>query len=379
MKHIGINVELRRGNFTLKCDLDIPDKGVTAILGPSGSGKTMLMRLIAGLEKPEHGSISVNGHEWVNTSNRKHLATQKRKVGMVFQDYALFSHLTVAQNIAYGLPRKQRNIVTQYWVDRLHLQSLEGRYPHELSGGQKQRVALARALAPGPDILLLDEPFSAVDVALREKLRNDLKELVTHLEQPVMIVTHDLDEARYLADHIGVMLDGQIHRFADASSVFNEPGSYDVAKVLGWRNFLPVGSMTADSVSGSWGSLSVTREIPVSTDWLAIRPFHVRIANREANGLDAEVLRVNELGAIREMVCSLADGNILIMHSPWHDPLLAPGSRIKLQLPEQHIRCLQEGMPVKSVADYQGGQSAAAQATQTSASRGSIIPARTHS
>ncbi len=340
MSRIRVDVRLKRDGFVLDCDLDIPEQGVTAILGPSGSGKTTLLRVIAGLETPDQGSITVGDKVWVNTGNRKFLSSQKRKVGMVFQDYALFEHLTVAQNIGYGLPRRQRGQLVDKWINRLHLESLEGRYPHELSGGQKQRVALARALATEPDILLLDEPFSAVDVSLREKLRRQLQEIVKTLEQPVLIVTHDLEEVHHLADRIGVMVDGRLSRIGQSNNVFDDPGNYEVAKILGWRNFLPVKSITSTAVTGAWGELSLEQAIPVDTDWLSIRPYHIRLTTEEPGGLCTEVVHVRELGAVREMECRLRDGTRLVMQSSWHEPLPAPGSQVWLKLPLQHIQVL---------------------------------------
>ena len=378
MSRILIDVKLRRDDFSLSCELDMPGKGVMAILGPSGSGKTTLLRLIAGLEKADQGSIRVNGHRWLDTANSECLSPQKRKVGMVFQDYALFDHLTVAQNIGYGLPRKQRKQSVKKWVGRFHLESFEHRYPNELSGGQRQRVALARALAPEPDILLLDEPFSAVDVPLREKLRIQLQEIVSTLDQPVMMVTHDLEEARYLADHIAVMVNGQVCRHGFTNKVFNDPGSYEVAKILGWRNFIQVKSICPDSVAGDWGELVLDREISPNTDWLAIRPYHIRIANESQDGIDAEVLQVREMGALREMECRLNDGTSLVMQSPWNDPLLAPGSRIRLNLPLQHVRALFEGTAVNIVAKKKTMVIPISGIVYNSARNGAILPLEKH-
>lgn len=341
MSDIHIQVKLKRENFTLDNRLHLAGQGITVILGPSGSGKTTLLRLLAGLEKPEQGYISKAGETWLDTASKTFLTPQKRKVGVVFQDYALFEHMTVQDNIGFALQRKERAVKVPVWLERLNISELALRYPHQLSGGQRQRVALARALITEPELLLLDEPFSALDAHLRQHLREQLLEIMRHLKLPVLMVTHDLSEARYLADNIGVMIDGTIQRYDKTYEVFNDPKSFQAARVLGWRNFLPVTIITAKQVNSAWGSIVLDEEPSIETDWLAIRPEHIRM-NTERSGIEAEVVRITELDGFREMICRLKDGTKLYLQRPWNEILPVAGSRVKLELPEQHIRLLQD-------------------------------------
>ena len=335
-----IDLGFARGGFRLCIELCLPTSGVTAILGPSGSGKSTLLRLIAGLERPQEGRIQVGGHLWLDTGRGVCLPPQKRRVGMVFQDYALFATMTVAANIGYGLPRKGRKQTVAEWIERLHLTGLEARHPHQLSGGQKQRVALARALVREPDLLLLDEPLSAVDVYLRQRLRDQLLAVAATLEQPVIVVTHDLDEARHLADHVGVMVAGRMHLFGSTAAVFDDPKDVQSARVLGWRNLLPVRWMEHGAIGGDWGRLDLARKPSLEVAWLGIRPEHLRIVDRRKKGLEARAVRVRELGAVRELQCRLADGTPVYLQRPWNEPLPAPGEHLRLGLPAQHIRHL---------------------------------------
>ena len=342
MTSIHINAHLRHKEFTLDIDFALPDSGVSVILGPSGSGKSTLLRLIAGLEKPDDGFVSVSNAIWVDSQAGICRPPQQRRVGMVFQDYALFHHLTVAGNVGFGLPREGRTERVNEWLSRLRLASLANRYPHQLSGGQKQRVALARALAIEPDVLLLDEPFAALDSHLRRQLRDELLEIVSHVHQPVLMVTHDLDEARYLADNIGVIINGRLQRLGKTHDVFNYPQTLAVARVLGWRNLLPVKVIEGNSVSAAWGSLELEKEPDVNTAYLGIRAEHIRIVSDGSKGLHAKVLRVTELGGMRELVCQLNNDANIVLHRPWNEPVLAPGSELILQLPLQHIQLLTE-------------------------------------
>lgn len=338
-----IDLRFSRGGFRLCVDLELPSSGLTAILGPSGSGKSTLLRLLAGLEQADAGRVQVGGLAWLDTARGVRLPPQKRPVGMVFQEYALFGNMTVAENIGYGLPRRGRGPAVAEWIERMHLAGLGSRYPHQLSGGQKQRVALARALAREPDLLLLDEPLSAVDAYLRQRLRDQLLALVATLDQPVILVTHDLEEARYLADRVGVMVDGRMHRFGNASEVFDAPGDLHSARVLGWRNLLPVRWIEGAAAGGDWGRLDLARDTSPEVAWIGIRPEHLRLPESGGQGLDARAVRVRELGAVRELQCRLGDGTPLYLQRPWSEPLPAPGERLRVGLPAQHLRSLTEG------------------------------------
>lgn len=223
-------------------DLDIAQGELIALLGASGSGKTTLLRILAGLDWPNAGQVSVDGADWLA------LDPQARKVGFVFQHYALFQHMTVADNIAFGLqvrPRAERPEASeiQARVDQLlelvQLAGLGNRYPSQLSGGQRQRVALARALAIQPKILLLDEPFGALDARVRKDLRRWLRELHDTLGTTTIFVTHDQEEAFELADRVVVMGEGKIEQVGTPDEIYEHPASPFVARFLGGVNELP--------------------------------------------------------------------------------------------------------------------------------------------
>jgi sulfate/thiosulfate transport system ATP-binding protein len=207
------------------------------LLGPSGSGKTTVLRMIAGLETPSSGDIFIDG-KLVND-----VPVQQRNIGFVFQHYALFKHLTVFENVAFGLKIKKsaRQDLTQRVTELLHLMGLEGlgtRYPHQLSGGQRQRVAIARALAPRPSVLLLDEPFGAVDAKVRQELREWLIRLHDHLNVTSLFVTHDQEEAMEVSDRIIVFAKGRMEQVGSPPEVYEEPATEFVARFIGSMNIL---------------------------------------------------------------------------------------------------------------------------------------------
>ena len=349
MTTLSLACEYRRDAFHLCVDMSLPNQGVTAVLGPSGSGKTTLLRLLAGLETPLRGRIRLGEESWFDTHACVDRPVQQRRVGMVFQEYALFAHMTVAENIAFNLPADMAHQAVEPWLQRLQLQGLAQRYPQQLSGGQRQRVALARALIRRPQLLLLDEPFSAIDHHLRQQLRAQLLEVVTTFQHPVVMVTHDLEEARMIADHIAVMVDGRLHRFGPRDEVFNHPGSVAAARVLGWRNLLPIQQMNAACLSGAWGELNMKAEADIHSSHIGIRPEHIRL-RYGGEGLKAKVLRVSMHGAYRELHCALAGDQSLFVHAPWDEPLPAPGSDVVLRLPLQHVRLLSEQVPTQCPA-----------------------------
>lgn len=212
-----------------------------ALVGPSGSGKTTLLRAIAGLYHPAQGHISCAGERWLSAGQgaRQVLTPQQRKVGMVFQDYALFPHLTAQQNVqvAMGhLPPVARPARAAQWLAQVRLEGLENRYPSQLSGGQRQRVALARALAREPRVLLLDEPFSAVDQVTRRRLQQELALLRQQIAIPIVLVTHDLEEATALADQICVLHNGTSLQQGGPERLFRQPDTPLVARLLDRHN-----------------------------------------------------------------------------------------------------------------------------------------------
>ena len=213
------------------------------LLGPSGCGKTTLLRIIAGFEKPSMGKIELAGK--IVSGEQYWVEPEKRNTGMVFQDYALFPHLNVAQNIAFGLqtkkPRPTKQEVKERVAEVLQLVGLGGlerRYPHELSGGQQQRIALARALAPQPELILLDEPLSNLDVQVRERLRHEVRTILKSTNTAAIFVTHDQEEAMAIADKIGVMQDGKLMQIGTPEEIYTCPQCKFVAEFVTQANFL---------------------------------------------------------------------------------------------------------------------------------------------
>jgi iron(III) transport system ATP-binding protein len=219
--------------------LEIGRGELVAVLGPSGCGKTTLLRLIAGFERPDGGSIAVGDRELA--SRAAFVAPEHRRVGVVFQDYALFPHLSVERNVGFGLvrrPRAERERLVRRTLELVGLQHKAASHPHELSGGERQRVALARALAPGPGLILLDEPFSSLDATLRAGLRREVELILRDAGATTLLVTHDQEEALSLADRLAVMRDGRIVQVGVPQEVYGRPASRWTAGFLGEVNVL---------------------------------------------------------------------------------------------------------------------------------------------
>ena len=284
--------------------LTVAPGDVVALLGPSGCGKTTLLRTIAGLERPDEGEVVVGGR--VLTSGHVHLPPERRQVGMVFQDWALFPHLSVAANVGYGLDRAGRR--SGRVEESLALVGLEGlgeRRPGTLSGGQQQRVALARALAPRPSALLLDEPFSNLDTALRVEVRTEVHRLLGDLGVTTIFVTHDQEEAFVLGDQVAVMRDGVIEQQATPAVLYARPASAWVAGFVGDANLVrgdadgpvattPVGPVPLDEVGH--GARTVL-----------VRPEHLRLGPGSA----ATVTLVEFYGHDTVYELALPDGHLL--------------------------------------------------------------------
>ncbi len=234
-------------------DLEVPAAGLTAVLGPSGCGKTTLLRLLGGFERADRGSIRLG--ERVLDDERTHLAPERREIGFVPQEGALFPHLDVAANIGFGLPRAQRRGGRiEELLQLVGLQGLAKRFPHQLSGGQQQRVALARALAPEPGLVLLDEPFDALDAGLRAQVRGEVREALRAAGATALLVTHDQEEALSLADMVAVMRGGRIVQATDPATLYRDPVDVDVARFVGEAVLLE-GRLDGDYVETSLGRL----------------------------------------------------------------------------------------------------------------------------
>ncbi|MEL6980567.1 MAG: ABC transporter ATP-binding protein, partial [Pseudomonadota bacterium] len=303
-----------------------------------------LLHAVAETDDRRARRVALGDRVWFDKAAGLNTPVRRRRVGVVFQDYALFETMSVAENIGYGAPKALRESETATWISRLELTGLERRYPSQLSGGQRQRVALARALAADPELLLLDEPFSAVDAHLRGHLRSQLMGLAAAVKTPVVMVTHDLEEARQVADRVGVVAEGRVRRFGPTEEVFDDPGDYAAACVLGWRNLLKLERCEGLELSGSWGALRLGAPAPMRAGWVGIRPEHVEMGAgvAEGAGLEARVVRVREMGPVREVQLRLRDGAAFYAQRPWNAPAPAPGETVRLGLPAGRLRLLDE-------------------------------------
>jgi iron(III) transport system ATP-binding protein len=268
--------------------LDIADGEFVSLLGPSGCGKTTLLRMIAGFEQPDAGCVVVSDD--VVAGPGRMVPPEKRKVGMVFQDYALFPHLTVEGNVAFGLStrtREERDGATLRTLELVGLQHKAGCPVYELSGGERQRVALARALAPGPELVLLDEPFSNLDATLRGGLRREVELILRDAEATALLVTHDQEEALSLADRVAVMRDGQIVQVGPPVEVYGSPATRWAAQFVGEVNVLS-GVARGAGVETELGVFDLRRPATGAVH-VAVRPEQLELSAREGGG-NAEVV-----------------------------------------------------------------------------------------
>ena len=250
------------------------------ILGASGSGKTMILRCIAGLETPNRGQIILNQRILFDAEQGINIPCRQRRIGVVFQNYALFPHMSVAQNIAFGLQKlapAERARRLEKYLALMQLQGLEARYPHQISGGQQQRVALARALAIEPEALLLDEPFSALDTHLRSQLEKQLIETLACYEGVTLFVSHNLEEAYRLCFNLLVLCAGKVLAYGPKQDIFERPPTYNVAQLTGCKNFARAQAAGLQSIkAGEWDcTLEVVESIPRSLSYVGIRAHHL--------------------------------------------------------------------------------------------------------
>ena len=317
-QRLEVRLVKRLPGFTLDVEWSAGD-GVAVLFGPSGAGKTLTLNCLAGLLEPDAGRIVVGQHVLFDSATGVNVPTQRRSLGYVFQGYALFPHLSVAANIAFGLrgrPRAEVQRRSAEVIERMGLAGLEYRRPHEISGGQRQRVALGRALAPDPAFLLLDEPLSALDVGLRQSLREELAGILSEWHVAAVLVTHDVQEAYRLGDRIVVYEAGQVIQAAPRSELLWQPASERVAGILGIRNVLrgTVVKASHDRIHIRWrGQILESVNSPIRSYLpdpdtpiaFFIRPEYVRLIRKDRgpadpahhmNLLSGQIVRESDFG-----------------------------------------------------------------------------------
>ena len=280
-----IDIEKHLPTFDLKVKVN-QDKGVLGFLGASGSGKSLTLKTIAGLDKPTKGKIIVDGTEFYNSDKKINLSPQKRQVGFLFQNYALFPNMTVSENIQIGLGNlkgNEKSKLCKEYIERLDLGGLEKHYPWQLSGGQQQRVALARALVISPKILLLDEPFSALDHHLRHSMEKELMSILKDYNGNVIFVTHDIEEAFRVCDNIIVFDKGTALNNRNKLELFNSPKSYADAKLTGCKNISPAKATSPNKVyAESWGyEYTVNSSLDADISYVGIRAHHIELSTSD--------------------------------------------------------------------------------------------------
>jgi sulfate transport system ATP-binding protein len=305
---MGIKVESiskRFGDFQAvdQVSMEVETGSLVALLGPSGSGKSTLLRLIAGLEQPDSGRL------WLTGQDATYQTVQERRVGFVFQHYALFKHLTVRQNIAFGLeirkwPKQRVKHRVEELIDLVQMAGMGDRYPSQLSGGQRQRVALARALAVQPKVLLLDEPFGALDAKVRKDLRNWLRRLHDEMHVTTVFVTHDQEEAMEVSDKIVVMNQGRVEQIGSPAEVYDRPATPFVMSFVGPVNVLPTTTQ-----------LAATADLKNAHPQLFLRPHDIELTlSPGADTLPVRIVHLIHLGREIQAELTLNDGHEIVAH-----------------------------------------------------------------
>jgi molybdate transport system ATP-binding protein len=367
----GLQVRLRqRTPIPLEVEIECAPGELLALVGPSGSGKSTLLRCIAGLHAAGDGAVRCNGETWFDAGAAINHPVQARRIGFVFQNYALFPHLTALENIATalgGLTFAERTARAHELLARVHLDGLAQRKPAALSGGQQQRVAVARALARDPAVLLLDEPFSAVDQVTRRKLQQELARLRAHLNIPMLLVTHDLDEARMLADRMVILHKGNTLQSGPPEQVMTQPDNAAIARLVGLQNLFE-GTLVSEGgdLKLAWlgHRLAVTRIAGAAGDRVAwvIPPEGVLLHRRErpsrgeaenpVAGTVQDCLRLGPFTQIR--LLPEGGGEPLAFSVPTHVAErneIAPGARARVTLLASSIHLMPWEPPAEVRAD----------------------------
>ncbi len=362
---MGLSVKLLKKvkGFTLDVEWEIGNE-VAVLFGSSGAGKSMTLQLIAGLMEPDAGFIRSNGNIFFDKRSGINISPQQRSLGYVFQDRILFPHMTVRENIAYGLrakSREQRDTRVSDMIRLFRLEGLENMPPSEISGGQKQRVALARALIERPKALLLDEPFTALDSSLRFEMRKLLKEVRNEFDIPVVLVTHDFEDAYLLGNHIMIYIDGRVQQAGERDDIFQRPRSKRVAQILGLKNLFRAKSIKRDEylhrvileVDGLQFSMSADSrrdlaEVGMEVD-LYVRPDEIMIIREgkpvkeslRHNIFVGEIVDIIDRGNYRFVYFQTLEGKVLfeisIPNYAFRNLDLSTGKMVRIALREESL------------------------------------------
>jgi iron(III) transport system ATP-binding protein len=311
-------------DFTLQVDSGT----LVTVLGPSGVGKTTALRILAGFEMPDSGTVRVNG-KTVNGPG-VFVPPERRQVGMVFQDYALFPHMNVGRNVAFGLEASGRIRRVGEVLEMVGLAGFENRMPHELSAGQQQRVALARALAPRPQVILADEPFSNLDAALRKRLRAEVRTILRDAETTAILVTHDQEEALAISDRLALMNEGRVVQTGPPDHVYRNPATSWVAEFLGDADFFDA-EARGGRITTPFGTFPTTRTGKVK---VMVRPESVTVFPH-TQGMGVVVYR--EFFGHDQLLSVELPGDITLRARCWPQPALAPGDRVAVSVDGIHI------------------------------------------
>ena len=285
-----VDIEKDLGSFKLKVKFEQED-GIVGLLGQSGCGKSMTLRCIAGIVKPDKGKIISNGKVFFDSEKKINLTPQQRNIGFLFQNYALFQHMSVKQNIQLGiekLSKEEKDEITKKYLKKFRLAGFEDRYPWQLSGGQQQRIALARALCLNPDILILDEPFSALDYHLRSNMENELCEILKDFDGNVLFVTHDISEAYRISDDIIVFDNGLSLPKRTKNELFVHPSCMTEAVITGCKNISSCDIINTNTVfAKDWGfNCKIEKGVNENSKHIGIRAHHMKVV--EDNSQDIE-------------------------------------------------------------------------------------------
>lgn len=349
---VSIDIEKDFKGFSLRVKFD-STCATMGILGASGSGKSITLRCIAGIETPDRGRIVVNGRTIFDSDQKINLKPQQRRIGYLFQNYALFPTMTVKENIACGYrgkDKQERDKKVQDYITRYHLERLEDHLPSQLSGGQQQRVALARMMTGEPEMILLDEPFSALDGYLKDVLQRDMQTFLKDYPGDMLLVTHSRDEAFRFCDQLILLKDGKTLTIGNTRQIFEDPGLIEAARLTGCKNYSAAERIDNHHIfAADWGiSLRTVQQVPTDISWVGIRGHWLK--PREEDGENCMPVKVTEyIETTFEHQClvqnpRLKDGGSLWWMRPKNSFEEDPGKNLPayLYLPPEHLMLLKK-------------------------------------